>query len=260
MRGFFFRLATVLVVSLGIAGCDSAPGVMDTGGTPPRVSNLVFSPVSVVFDQLPDDSIVGDTLALIDLQIRVEATDVDDDIDSVAFVISDPFDAFEPLASGTLSRRGNSDIFEGSRRLSIPRGNDGRYTVLTYAVDSELNISNQIRGILDYQLGSGNPPVIESIIGPTEITPPVQLTLVAVVSDPDGLGNIASVVVTTPTGQERGMVDDGQSFGDEEAGDGRYTARFDVPAAEPGTFTFTFQAFDRQGLSSNVVTFDITVK
>jgi hypothetical protein len=80
-----------------------------------------------------------------------------------------------------------------------------------------------------------------------------------VVSDPDGLNNLLSVVVRTPNGSELEMFDDGASLGDEVAGDGRYTATFDVPQAEPGTFTFEFQAFDRFGLSSEIVTRDVTV-
>jgi hypothetical protein len=84
--------------------------------------------------------------------------------------------------------------------------------------------------------------------------------LIAVVSDPDGLGNIQDVFVTTPNGNSLKMFDDGESLGDDVANDGRYTASFDVPTATPGTFTFSFKAVDRSGLESEVVIKEIIVQ
>ena len=86
------------------------------------------------------------------------------------------------------------------------------------------------------------------------------LSLIAAVTDPDGLGNISQVVVRTPNGQEWPMFDDGRSLGDEMAGDGRFTASFEVPQATPGTQTFRFQAFDRTGLASPVVEKAVTIE
>ena len=252
-------LAAVISAGLFFGGCDSAPGVMDTEGTPPVVDDLEFSPDVVVFEFLPDEQIIGDSIAVFDVDISASAFDIDGDIDSVGYVVNSPFDPFEPLKTGTLSRIGTGSRYAGTARLRILRGNTALYTLIVFAVDSEGQVSNQVRGLIDYQLGTGSPPVIVAVEGPAEIRPPVQLTLVAVVTDPDGLGNIARVVVTAPNGSQFDMVDDGQTFGDTVAGDGRYTARFDVPEAEPGTFRFQFQAFDRQGLASEIVTKDITV-
>lgn len=247
-----------LIVASWLIGCDSAPGVLNTEGAPPRVSKLSFTPDRVVFEELPPEQVIGDSVAIVKLNLQVEVDDPDGDIDSVLFIVNSPFDPFEPLARGVLNRSGGN-VYQGQKSLAISRGNEGRYTVLVYAVDAEGSLSNQARGLLDYSLGAGSPPVIESVIGPNSITPPTTLTLIAVVSDPDGLGNIARVVVRTPNGSELDMFDDGETLGDEVAGDGRYTARFDVPAAAPGTFTFRFQAFDRSGLASEIVTKDITV-
>jgi len=251
--------SAILVVSaLWLSACDSAPGVYDSQGAPPRVSGLAFSPDRVVFDELGPDQVIGDSVALIELSIQVQVADGEDDVEAVRFVVNTPFDPFSPLATGELVRSGGG-AYSVEENIVIKRGNEGRYTILVYAVDAEGNLSNQARGILDYSLGAGRAPVIEAIEGPDSIRPPVTLTLIAVVSDPDGLGNIARVVVTAPNGGTFDMFDDGETLGDEVAGDGRYTARFDVPSAEPGTFTFKFQAFDRSGLSSDVVTKDITV-
>ncbi|MFV1980721.1 MAG: hypothetical protein ACC655_06170, partial [Rhodothermia bacterium] len=85
-----------------------------------------------------------------------------------------------------------------------------------------------------------------------------------VVDDPDGLGNIASVVARVPNGQTFEMLDDGgegSDSGDEVAGDGRYTVTFDAPEGTPaGTVQFEFQAFDRQGQESNIIVRDLTIK
>ncbi len=233
---------------------------MEVEGTPPLVSDLDFSPDVVVFELLQDDQVVGDSVAVFEVAIEVRAVDGGSNIDSVAYLINNPFDPFVPLVTGTLDQFGAGTLFKGTSRLEIPRGNTGLYTLIVYAVDSDGRVSNHVRGLIDYQLGAGSPPEIIAIEGPDVITPPTQLTLVAVVTDPDGLGNIASVVVTAPSGEQFNMVDDGQSLGDEQAGDGRWTARFDVPEADPGTFRFEFQAFDLQGLSSEIVVKNITVQ
>jgi len=259
-RGRGAALSALLLLNvLWLASCDSAPGIYDSVGVPPRVANLSFSPDSVVFENLGPDDIIGDSVALIDLSMDVRVVDDDNDVDSVLYVVNSPFDPFTPLVRGVLVSTG-SGTYHADKRVAIKRGNEGRYTLVVYAIDAEGNLSNQARGILDYSLGTGRAPVIESIEAPDSILPPTTLRLIAVVSDPDGLGNIARVVVMTPNGSTFDMYDDGKTLGDETPGDGRYTARFDVPSAEPGTFTFRFQAFDRSGLSSEIVSKDITVR
>jgi hypothetical protein len=257
-RSTAILLAICAAGAFWLVGCDSAPGVYQIDGIPPRVSDLSLSPNSVVFDELPPELVIGDSVALVDIAFEVNVRDEDNDIDSVLFVVNSPFDPFAPLSRGILSASGG-ESFTATERLIIKRGNEGRYTILVYAVDSNGNLSNQARGILDYSLGTGRAPVIESIEGPDSIRPPTTLVLIAVVRDPDGLGNIARVTLTAPNGGAFDMFDDGQSLGDEVANDGRYTARFDVPTAEPGVQTFRFQAFDRSGLASEIVTKDITV-
>lgn len=258
-RGCAAALSTLLFVSfLWLTACDSGPGVYAPSGVPPHVADLTFSPDSVVFEELSPDDIVGDSVALVSMSLEVSVADDDGDVDSVLFFVNSPYDPFTPLAEGVMSPSGG-DTYRAEKRLAIKRGNEGRYTIVVYAVDAEGNLSNQARGIIDYSLGTGRAPVIVAVEGPDSIRPPTTLTLIAVVTDPDGLGNIARVVVIAPNGGTFDMYDDGVTLGDETAGDGRYTARFDVPSAEPGTFTFKFQAFDRSGLASEIVSKDITV-
>jgi hypothetical protein len=136
------------------------------------------------------------------------------------------------------------------------------YSLIVYATDQQTAVSNQVRGLIEYQLLGGEPPVILSVEGPESITPPAIWSYVAEVTDPDGLGNIARVEART-LGQTFEMLDDGgegSDSGDEVADDGRFTVTFEVPeGTEPTTAQFQFQAFDRQGNESEIVTRDLTV-
>lgn len=258
--------ATVAVLICGVlccgvlflGGCDATPGPVDPEGQAPSLSNLSFSPSNVILGQIPPEQIEGD-LVRVPVSFRVEVADPDGDVDRVAYAIQSPIASRSTLASGTLDGAGNG-VYRGNVDVRLPKGEVGTYTLLLYAVDQEGRLSNQVRGSMRF-FAEGSPPVIEQVEAfPEVVRPPTTFRLVATVSDPDGLGNISRVVGTTPNGSTFDMLDDGVNFGDEVAGDGRFTAQFDVPAATPGVQTFTFQAFDRTGLASNVVEKQITIE
>ena len=77
--------------------------------------------------------------------------------------------------------------------------------------------------------------------------------------DPDGLDNIDSVyfISTRPDGSSNGihlyMYDDGSTYEDSVAGDGRYTIGIQAPdtSSQIGDYTFTFYALDMQSNMSN---------
>lgn len=79
--------------------------------------------------------------------------------------------------------------------------------------------------------------------------------------DPDGLDDVDSVyfVSTRPDGSSNGirlyMFDDGQTYEDSVANDGRYTIGIQSPdtSSQSGDFTFRFYAFDRERNPSNVL-------
>lgn len=255
------RLLLALCLTAGLAmatltACDAAPGPDTPSGPPPVLSDFAFSPEAVVFEDLPPEAVVNDTLAQIPMTLSVRA--VDADLDSVLYVIKAPFDAVRVFKAGHLTAAGGGR-YAASFVLSAPIGGTGLYDIVVYAVDEERQLSNRMRGLMPFRVLGGGPPEITEIVAPDTFRPPGDLTLVAVVTDPDGLSNIRRVVVRTPSGSELRMFDDGTTQGDAAAGDGRYTARFNVPNATPGTQTFGFQAFDRSGLASAVVTRDVTV-
>lgn len=250
-------LLSLVLSTVLFAGCDQAPGVDAPGGDPPILTQFEFDPHAV---SLGDPAVeeTGNQVRF-SVTMRVNVDDPDGDLERVAYVVQSPYSGREPVAEGELTPQSGS-IFSSSAAVAVPKGDIGVYTVLVYAVDETGSLSDDVRGMLTFG-GEGEPPVIESVEAvPEVVRPPTTLTLIATVSDPDGIGNIARVQGTTPSGATFQMFDDGASPGDETAGDGRFTARFDVDAATPGTQTFTFVATDRSGLKSEVFTKDIEVE
>ena len=118
------------------------------------------------------------------------------------------------------------------------------------------------------------PPVISNLVIPNSATRNSGtdwFTFTIKVDDPNGLVDIQEVYfklyrpdgsLSAPPGQTfRLMVDDGDiNFGDTTAGDGTYSYRsyFDL-TAQAGVWRYEFQAKDRAGNLSNVITHNMTV-
>ncbi len=247
------RSAASLVGALGliavVVGCDSAPGVGDLIPSPPALSDFSFTPLEFVFNG------AGDT-AMIPLALDVAVTAEAGTTVTVNYFVRRQFET-DVVAQGTLTPSGGR--YSGGETLAIPRGETGLYVITVTAFDNVGQVGNEVTGLLHFASENLGPPVISEIEGPMTFLPPGELRLIAVVTDPDGLGNIARVEVTTPTGVPFDMFDDGASLGDEVAGDGRYTATFDVPSATPGDQTFTFVATDNFGAESEEVSFTVTI-
>lgn len=247
------RLALVaLGAALLLAGCDSVTDGQPLDARPPEVSAFAFSPDSLDFD---DVATPGDSAA-VELALSVRAADPDGEIDRVRYTVTGPFEG--EIAAGTMEPTGDG-AYAATASFRLGRDQRGRYSVLVYAVDDGGLLSNQARGTFELTGVGLGPPVVEAVEGPEEFRPPGVLRFVVTVSDPDGLGDVARVELTAPAGGVFQLFDDGQTFGDEEAGDGRYTAAFDVPEAAPGPQTFVFRAFDRDGLASEDVPFTVTI-
>ena len=234
-----------------LSGCDSAPGVGDLIPNPPTLSDFSFTPLE--FEHTGSSE-----TAQIPLQLGVTVANPSSGVLTVDYFVRRQFND-ELVAQGTLSGPVGGGLYAGGETVSVPRGEIGMYVITITVVDDAGNVGNIVTGLLRFASENLGPPVITEIDGPAEFTPPGQLRLIAVVTDPDGLGNVAGVVVTTPTGVQLNMFDDGLSLGDEVAGDGRYTATFDVPSATPGDQVFTFVATDNFGVESEEVSFTVTI-
>lgn len=104
-------------------------------------------------------------------------------------------------------------------------------------------------------------PVLYDIIAPDSLQKgSVQISYIFVSAfDPDGLDNIDSVyfISTRPDGSSNGihqyMYDDGSTYEDSVAEDGRYTIGIQAPdtTSQSGDFTFSFYALDKDRNPSN---------
>lgn len=249
---YFFRYpAAVLAAAiLVLSGCDQAPGLLDDAGTPPELSEFSFSPHQFIAPPGDDNANI-----VVPLSMEVTVRDPDHDVKAVSFVVFGD----ETLAEGVLAL-GSGGRYAGHSDVIVPAGEIGVYTVLVFAEDLEGMLSNQVRGMMHVS-AEGAPPVISMVVAPDTLRrpgpgePAKLLELIAVVSDPDGLSNIASVEfwnVERP-GTKIGMFDEGTD-GDAEAADGRYTRVVRIDSSnEPGVTTLAFQARDRAGLLSDIV-------
>lgn len=266
------RLGGLLLLGLFGAACDTAPGPDPVDVQPPTVSDFRFTPDLVNFEQLPPEQQVGER-ARIPLSLSVRAADPDGRVAEVRYVVQYAQDPLRPVQEGVLALTGPAQ-YGTAATLELPRSNVGAYTVLVYAVDDEGRLSNQVRGLLRFY-ASGQPPVVEAVELPARIERPAPgepdklLRIVATVRDPDGLANVLRVEMRPNGGAPILLCDDGgqgacggfSSSGDETAGDGRYTITVRLAASnQPGTNVFDFQAFDRSGLASAVVSRSIIVE
>ncbi len=259
LRSQFTLSVLGLAACLLLSSCDAVPGVRDLGDTPPAISDLSFSPTVIDISQIdPSDIVDGE----FDVSLQISATVEAGDLDSVYFVVRPPLRSGTPVAVGTLGAA-SASRYSVSETLRLPVGQPGNYTVVVYAADAAGQLSNQVQGnlLLDATNAPGSPPEITLVEAfPEVLTPPATLFIVATVTDPDGAVNVLRVQIKTPSGESFNMFDDGDTAGDAEAGDGKWTAAFNVPVGSPaGPAVFELQAFDRNGNESAVVQKTVTI-
>ncbi len=273
MRTFLaFCLALLLSVR-----CDTAPGPEPLGQRPPVLDEFNFYPQRMVYALLPPDQVVGDSIR-VPITIGVTARSQGAAVSEVWYVVQPPSSLEEPVQSGRLAPTGNNR-YERQVTLTLSALEVRTYTVLVYAVDDEARVSGDVRGSLHYfrSFEPGSPPAIDSLVVPDTLQrpapgqPAASLLLVAGASDPDGQSDIALVEFwnqTSPASRLL-MCDDGsaglcgasQDSGDAVAGDGLFTRRVFITSDNAaGTNTLAFQATDRAGLQSAVLTHDVVIQ
>ncbi|MEM8485382.1 MAG: hypothetical protein AAF564_07515, partial [Bacteroidota bacterium] len=236
------------------AGCDSLPEQTDALSRPPEVSNLSYSPRQLDLGTAPAGSVVNGT-ARVDFSISAEAADPDGTVSSVRFVLRPPTVGSDPLTNVEMEPQVDGTyVLNYTQELN--EGETGDYTLELYAVDNAGTLSNRVLGTFTL-LNVQDPPVIEAIEAPATVTRPAEGTtafqLIATVSDPQGVANVASVLAWNVINPQAtfGLFDDGAGGDDEVAGDGRFTATVQISSSNaPGVNTIAFQATDRSGLRS----------
>ena len=252
-----------LMVGL-IAACDTAPGPSDAIQRPPSVSGFSYAPRDLdLLDVDPAD--IADGSVDVAFDVQVDAEDPDGQIDRVLFVLHPPTQGAQPLAFEQLTESG-SGRYTISHNVELATGEIGNYNIVVYAIDNAGLLSNEVLGTFTL-MNEGSPPVIDSLDVPGTIQRPAtgtqNVVFAAYVSDPDGLANVASVVFwnTDSPGSTFSLFDDGSSGGDETAGDGRFTATLQISSGNAvGINRFAFQATDRAGLKSEIVTQEVAIQ
>ncbi len=235
-----------------------------------------MAPQRLIFALLPADQVVGDSIR-VPISLGVTAKSQGSPISEVWYVVQSPSSLEAPIATGQLTA-GGSGRYEDSVVLTLSALNVKTYTVLVYAVDEAQRISGDMRASLPYyrSFEPGMPPVIDSLAIPDTLVrpaagePAVSLELIAAVSDPDGQSDIGQVDFwnAAAPGTRFLMCDDGGAApcgssadsGDKVAGDGQYTRRvFITSNNSAGTTTLVFEATDRAGLTSQVVSHEVVI-
>ena len=99
------RCAVMMASALLWVGCDSAPG-LDDSGEPPTLSDVTIFPRSVDLTALPSAALGGDVV-YVPVIMEATASDPDGDLAGVAYVVQHPVPGEEPLARGSLEPEGS---------------------------------------------------------------------------------------------------------------------------------------------------------
>ena len=152
--------------------------------------------------------------------------------------------------------------------FTVSRGATGDYRVEVATEGPDGRAGDGAAAVVHFAAASLGPPTVAEV----EIASPVTrgsrtvtVPVVATVTDPDGVANVAVVALVEP---ESGAVigrlfDRGRTSSppDQTAGDGRFTAGLQIPPDLPaGTYTLAVVALDRAGEQSEARPFTFTVQ
>ncbi|MDT0632108.1 choice-of-anchor X domain-containing protein [Rubrivirga sp. S365] len=246
-------LTVAALLGAALAACDAAPGIPgesarpvieDVRVTPLRDSLASSAPTAEV--PLVVETEVGGA-GPITVRVRVRYAETD-----------------------SLAGQAEVEVEPGPVRvevpLALPRGATGAYDVVVTTEGPDGRLGDEARAVFRFAATNLGPPVVA-------VNPPlprplptgqdtVQVPIVAAVSDPDGIANVALVIVRDPeSGRFIGrLLDDGEGK-DEVAGDGVYSAAIEVGSGfPPGTYALEVVAVDRAEAVSEPARFTFTIQ
>lgn len=210
------------------------------------------------------------------LYLKIDSTS---DVNEVYCSVYDP-DGNE-LSNSPVQLLDNGDLSNGdatkgdgvySNKFQMSHSDPvGKYAVKYFIKDNGDNTSLAAVQYFTYDNHQVNkPPVISDLVAPDTVTVTDTMSIFMSVkaSDPNGLSDIQSVYFITykPNGTTNGtqfeMKDDGNTSadGDVKAGDGIYSIIINVTYQNPkGSYRFDFEAEDRSGSISNVISHNIVI-
>lgn len=278
-----FWLCSACALLLLAGGCDSIFGLgASSSGEDehltapvPHISEFGFSPRQVFLGALEGENEDASTIGF-EVAVRLRTPPSGSCVSRVEAVLvregeADPVRGQAELpfvADSSASTDCPRGLFRDSLQVRIARGASGRYVLRAWTVGPDGQLGDRAEGLVHVRQGEGEPPRLESVTASADTidcdNPPETLTFWAEATDPDGLANlppIGGVKVTVPRFEDPLDMFDNGTRGDEEARDGRYTARFE--GIDPSTCTnqeFRFQAVDRVGLTSEVIVKTIVIE
>ena len=253
--GFF-----CLLLAVGVAACDTAPGAVERQARPVIAS--------------------------------VDVTPLEDSLETAAPVAEVPLavalvlEGAGPIEVRVLVRYAETDTLVASAAervepgpvtiavpLRVPRGATGDYAVSVVTEGPDGRAGDEASARFRFRAASLGPPSV-TVEAPAAVNVPAagsraaEFPIVVVVTDPDGRENIAAVVLRDeegfalprvydegPNGRPRGRSDD------ETAGDGRYSVVLGIPPGfQPGIYTLDAIAVDRSGEVSEPAVFTFEVR
>lgn len=230
---------------LTLSACDTAPGPSDGLNAAPSVSGLSVTPTLVYRDDLTTTN----NRVRIPLTASATVSDPESRLDSVLLVVENPATtstggALPPLVRLPMAASGGR--YTATTTLDLAATAYGGYRVLVVAKDKDGRLGESL-ALLSYDVRGKAPTISQA----TASVSGQSVTVVATVSDPDGLADVTrveAVPASDPNGGNTFVLFDNGQGADVAAGDGRYTARFEVQGA--GTLRLLVRAYDRAGLKS----------
>ncbi len=257
----FAALAAVLLAT-GLAACDSVPGLPAEG----------VRPAVTAFSVTPARDSLATAAPVARIPLSVAATIAGEGRVAVRVLVryaeASRASAVDSLVADTLVR-----VEPGALRLVLPlvlpRGATGDYAVALTTAGTDGWPGGGAQGLFRFRAASLGPPTVTGVTAPASVTrtPPgsAPFQISALVSDPDGRANVATVVLVDDTGGvvlelfDEGRT--GRSRDDATAGDGRYTVTIAVPAGfAAGSYTLAVVAIDRAGTQSAPAPFTFVVR
>ena len=235
-------------------GCDTAPGLPDESDRPglsalsisPTQDSLETSAARTTVPVVVTGTLAGQGTITVRTLVRYAETDT-----LVAEITSNE-------APGT---------FEQSVPLSLPRGATGEYAISVTTEGPDGRAGDEGSAVFHFKAASLGAPSLTLEVGTTVVRQAnrsVTLPIVAVVTDPDGRENIATVIIRFPDGGVIGqLLDEGRTSrsSDAVADDGRYSGGISVtPATPAGSYTLEVLAVDRAGQESAPASFTFAVQ
>ncbi|MBI5464165.1 MAG: hypothetical protein HY966_04340 [Ignavibacteriales bacterium] len=274
--------ACALACLVAFVGCEKRNSqLVDSQGSAPTIGIPTVSPSSINTDTMKVNGAVGsDDVLSISLTASVRAAHRDglSAIANVTYSLTD-FRSATIFASGALvddashgDAKANDSLFSSTFGFGFPRQPETTLWLKVEAADRLGYASNQV--LVPVRIGGKDqPPVLVSVSCPDTLRlngTTQLLQLRATVSDPDGLTDVQKVFFNSfkpdgspSSGNPFQMFDDGAAggpSGDTVAGDGVFSLKVQLPSTTtPGAYRFEFQAVDRTGLKSSILSKTVVV-